>query len=243
MKRHVWTLFSIAAVCTSASAQEQVVPAGAKHYSGGQQYVDSGQYVNEGQFVDQGQYVPDGQFVEGGDFVGGASVGSQEPLFTYDDQEPWKHGYIKVMPYYHGYHSFRPYNYHQVFGQSTTAQGFGMSPVMPYSQQFWHRYEKMADLSQGNHEPVYPGTPPPRLHDHYPKPINQPAPVDEPSARLMLPYQGTLQPGQSDALQQSQPQNYSQIFQSRPQPGLIAPAQYQNNRPATQRPSLPAPRY
>ncbi len=236
MKRYVWTLFSIAAVCTSVSAQDQVVPAGAKHFGGGQ-YVDSGQYVNEGQFVDGGQ------FVEDGNFVGGASIGSQEPLFTYDDQERWKHGYIKIMPYYHGFHSFRPYNYHHVFGQSSTAQGFGMSPVMPYSQQFWHRYEKMADLSQGNHEPVYPGTPPPKLNDHYPKPINQPAPVEQPSARLMLPYQGTPQPAQGASLRQPQQQNYSQIFQSPQQPGLIAPAQYQNNLPAAQGPSLPAPRY
>ncbi|MEW4487539.1 hypothetical protein AB1L42_05625 [Thalassoglobus sp. JC818] len=91
---------------------------------------------------------------------GSYSVVNNEPLYFYDDQEPWKHGYIKVMPYYGGFHSFRPYNYHHIFSQSSTAQRFQMSPVMPYSQQFWHYYEAMTDLSQGNHEPVFPSIPP-----------------------------------------------------------------------------------
>ncbi|TWT57191.1 hypothetical protein KOR42_05490 [Thalassoglobus neptunius] len=90
---------------------------------------------------------------------GSFTVGNSEPLYFYDDQEPWKHGYIKVMPYYGGFHSFRPYNYHHIFSQSSTAQRFQMSPVMPYSQQFWHYYEAMTDLSQGNHEPVFPSIP------------------------------------------------------------------------------------
>ncbi|MCA9088449.1 MAG: hypothetical protein KDA90_07405 [Planctomycetaceae bacterium] len=92
-------------------------------------------YIGAGQeFVGSGQ-----------EFVGPGSVGSNEPLFSYDDQERWKHGWIQAMPYYGGYESFRPYNYHHVFGQATTAQGWGMS--MPYSQQFWHRYENMTNLA------------------------------------------------------------------------------------------------
>ncbi len=78
------------------------------------------------------------------DFVGPSSVGSSEQLYPYDDQEKWKHGYLKEMPYYHGYHSFRPYNYHHVFSQSQTAAGWGMNPTSPQSQQFWHKYEQMA---------------------------------------------------------------------------------------------------
>lgn len=78
------------------------------------------------------------------DYVGPSSIGSQEPLFSYDDQERWKHGYLQVMPFYHGHHNFLPYNYHHIFGQSQTAGAWGMSPNMPYSQQFWHRYENMA---------------------------------------------------------------------------------------------------
>jgi hypothetical protein len=83
-------------------------------------------------------YDPQGGYV-GQDFSGPGSVGSQEQLFPYDDQEPWKHGYRQVMPYYGGWHSFRPYNYHHVFGQTRTAQQWGMQ--QPYSQQFWHRYQ------------------------------------------------------------------------------------------------------
>ncbi|MFG0333045.1 MAG: hypothetical protein ACF8TS_06745 [Maioricimonas sp. JB049] len=81
------------------------------------------------------------------EFVGPASVGSGEPLFSYDDLERWKHGYLQIMPYYGGYHSFRPYNYKQVISQSQTAAGWGLSPTMPYSQQFWHYYEEQADLT------------------------------------------------------------------------------------------------
>ena len=145
--------------------------------------------------------------------MGAGSVGSNEPLYYYDDQDRWKHGYIKIMPYYHGFHSFRPYNYHHVFGQSTTAQGFGMSPVMPYSQQFWHKYEHMADLSQGNHEPVYPGTEPIEENSHYPKPIQD---ADGPSA--FIPRQQQISPT-----------------------AQYQPVQYQNPAPQMRGPALPAP--
>jgi len=80
-----------------------------------------------------------GQDYVGQDYVGPASVGAQEQLFPFDDQEPWKHGYRQVMPYYGGWHKFRPYNYHHVFGQTQTANAWGMPA--PYSQQFWHRYQ------------------------------------------------------------------------------------------------------
>ena len=88
-----------------------------------------------------------------GEVYGPTSIGGIEPLFGYDDQEPWKHGYLHVMPYYGGHHKFLPYNYKAVFSQSQVAAGWGMPNVMPYSQQFWHRYENQADLSQ-------PRTPP-----------------------------------------------------------------------------------
>jgi len=78
------------------------------------------------------------------DYVGPDSVGSSEQLYPYDDQEKWKHGYLKEMPYYHGFHSFRPYNYHHVYSQSQTASGWGMNPNSPQSQQFWHKYQNMA---------------------------------------------------------------------------------------------------
>lgn len=194
-------------------------------------------------YYDDAQYTGGTQYPDGGQYIGAASVGSSEPMYYYDEQDRWKHGYIKVMPYYHGFHSFRPYNYHHVFGQSTTAQGFGMSPVMPYSQQFWHKYEHMADLSQGNHEPVYPGTPPTEENSHYPKPIKETEIPGSPSAYLMPPQQYAPQGYQMAPAQPqySQPQqNYSQIFQEGQQ---IAPVQYQNTAPPQLRgPSLPAQR-
>lgn len=76
-----------------------------------------------------------------------------EQLYPYEAQEPWLHGYFQEIPAYGGYHSFRPYNYKHVLSQSQTAAGFGMSPVMPYSQQFWHRYENRANLSPYANEP------------------------------------------------------------------------------------------
>lgn len=91
--------------------------------------------------------------------LGSSSYGVAEPLYFYDDQEPWKHGYLHETPYSHGYHSFRPYNYQHVYRQSATSQSLGMSAVMPYSQEFWQRYEAMADLSQGHHEPIIPSVP------------------------------------------------------------------------------------
>lgn len=70
-----------------------------------------------------------------------------ETLFPYDDQDPWKHGYIQVMPFYGGYHSFRPYNYKHVYAQSAQAAQWGVSAQAPYSQQFWHQYEGRTNLS------------------------------------------------------------------------------------------------
>jgi hypothetical protein len=92
------------------------------------------------------EYYP--EYYGGGDYYGPASVGSSEPLFPYDDQEPWKHGYLQIMPFYGGHHLFLPYNYKALLSQSQVAAGWGMPNTMPYSQQFWHRYEQQADLSQ-----------------------------------------------------------------------------------------------
>jgi len=80
-------------------------------------------------------------------YTGAASFGAQESLFRYDDQEPWKHGWKKQMPYHEGFHAFRPYNYHHVFGQTQGAAAYGQT--MPYSQQWAHRYHSVS--AQYNH--------------------------------------------------------------------------------------------
>lgn len=69
-----------------------------------------------------------------------------EPLFPYDSQLPWMHGYFQEMPSYGGYTYYRPYNYKHVMPQAQTAGGWGLSPTMPYSQQFWHRYKQQAAM-------------------------------------------------------------------------------------------------
>ena len=153
-------------------------------------------------------------FVDGALFSEVSSVGGGEPLFRYDDQERWKHGYLHIMPYYGGYHSFRPYNYHHVFNQSQTASGWGMSPVAPYSQQFWHRYAHLTDLSRGNHSPVAPQPAPVIRNDLYPPP--QRPVMTDPSAYAVPPSPLTVP--------------------------AVAPVQYQPAGPAAGGPSLPSAR-
>jgi hypothetical protein len=71
-----------------------------------------------------------------------------DPLFPYDSQEPWMHGYFQEIPAYGGYLSFRPYNYRHVLSQSQAAGGWGMRPTMPYSHHFWHRYHEQATMEK-----------------------------------------------------------------------------------------------
>ena len=91
--------------------------------------------------------------VGAGGYLGAGSVGSQEPLYPYDDQEPWKHGYLQIVPYYGGYHSGRPYNYHHVFAQTQTSVGWGMPHGLPYSQQWYNRFDTMGDPGRSISEP------------------------------------------------------------------------------------------
>ncbi len=100
-----------------------------------------------------GQLPAQGMFVTGAEYLGPASVGSNEPLYPYDDQEPWKHGYLQVIPFYGGYHSGRPYNYHHVFSQTQTSVGWGMPHGLPYSQQWWTRFEPLGDPGRAMTEP------------------------------------------------------------------------------------------
>ena len=86
-----------------------------------------------------------------------AGNGETDQLHPYDSPEPWLHGYIQEIPAYGGYGAFRPYNYKHVPSQSQAAAGWGMPPMMPYSQQFWHRYADEASMQQhlsdvGNNE-------------------------------------------------------------------------------------------
>jgi hypothetical protein len=72
--------------------------------------------------------------------------GQAEQKWPFDTQQNWVHGYFQEIPAYGGHHVFRPYNYKDILSQSQTAAGWGLSPSMPYSQQFWHRYQDRAAM-------------------------------------------------------------------------------------------------
>lgn len=124
MVRMLWSAIALAAISGSSLAQE-CYPGGA--YGGYYQEFDAAHQ--------------------------GAGSLNGEPLFAYDDPDPWKHGYLHVSPYYGGYRAGRPYNYHHVFSQTQTSVGWGMPHGLPYSQQWHHRYEGMADPGRALTEP------------------------------------------------------------------------------------------
>lgn len=72
--------------------------------------------------------------------------GSAEQRHPFETQMNWVHGYHQEIPPYGGHHVYRPYNYKDVLSQSQTAAGWGERPMMPYSQQFWHRYNDQATM-------------------------------------------------------------------------------------------------
>lgn len=67
-----------------------------------------------------------------------------DPLYPFDSQYPWQHGYFQEISPYSGYHYFKPYNYRHVFSQTQTANGWGITPQLAYSQHFWNRYHEQA---------------------------------------------------------------------------------------------------
>lgn len=67
-----------------------------------------------------------------------------DPLYPFDSQYPWQHGYFQEISPYSGYHYFKPYNYRHVLSQTQTAAGWGITPQLAYSQHFWNRYQERA---------------------------------------------------------------------------------------------------
>lgn len=91
--------------------------------------------------------------------MGTPSSGGPEndPLYPFDAYEPWVHGHFQEIPAYGGYHSFRPYNYKHVLSQSQVAAGWGMSPTMPYSHEYFRRFREQAAVGapRGNANAAY----------------------------------------------------------------------------------------
>jgi len=72
--------------------------------------------------------------------------GQYEQRYPVDTQQNWVHGYFQEIPAYGGHAYFRPYNYKDLLSQSQVSGGWGHSPVLPYSQQFWHKYQDQATM-------------------------------------------------------------------------------------------------
>lgn len=79
--------------------------------------------------------------------LNGYSGSNGDTLLPWDSQEAWMHGYFQEIGAYPGYTHFRPYNYKHVFSQVDLSYRWGQPNGMPYSQQWWHRYQMRASLT------------------------------------------------------------------------------------------------
>ncbi|MDZ4684778.1 MAG: hypothetical protein SH850_06770 [Planctomycetaceae bacterium] len=147
--------------------------------------------------------------------------GQSEQRHPFDTQQNWVHGYHQEIPAYGGHAFFRPYNYKDVLSQSQTAAGWGMSPTMPYSQQFWHRYHDQATMLKLSRST--PGMAPvgvPGLMPQSPSP--QVMPAGAWSAPVILPAPPTMSAAPVMIEQSQWPPGYGQQFYAAPQG--VAPA-------------------
>lgn len=79
--------------------------------------------------------------------LNGYSGSNGDTLLPWDTQEAWMHSYFQEIGAYPGYTHFRPYNYKHVFAQTDLSYRWGQPQGMPYSQQWWHRYQVRASLT------------------------------------------------------------------------------------------------
>ena len=80
------------------------------------------------------------------DSVSSGGGGGGDQLYPFDSPEPWLHGYFQDLPAHAGYGSFRPHNYKHVLAQMEVAGRWGMSPVMAYSHQWYHKYRQRSGM-------------------------------------------------------------------------------------------------
>ena len=107
-----------------------------------------------------------------GSLPSGAYPGN-EPLYPYDTQLPWMHGYFQEMPSYGGFSYYRPYNYKHVMPQSQVSAAWGNSSNMPYSHQYFDRV--------GGHPTVWNGSRKTNIARHATDLQSQIAAVDRPA--------------------------------------------------------------
>ena len=137
--------------------------------------------------------------------------GRFEPRYPFDTQQNWVHGYFQEIPAYGGHVFYRPYNYKDVLSQSQTAAGWGLSPTMPYSQQFWHRYHDQATMLKLPQAANAPATQFPVTQSTITMPVAQPMFVGQ-SAMPMNPPVMVNQPlpVTSQPMSTYPPQNWAQ---------------------------------
>ncbi|MDA1166147.1 MAG: hypothetical protein O3B13_23880 [Planctomycetota bacterium] len=80
------------------------------------------------------------------DSVSAGGGGGGDQLYPFDSPEPWLHGYFQELPAHAGYASFRPHNYKHVLAQMEVAGRWGMSPVLAYSHQWYHRFRQRSGM-------------------------------------------------------------------------------------------------
>lgn len=80
------------------------------------------------------------------DSVSQGGGGGGDQLYPLDSTEPWLHGWFQEIPAYGGYHTFRPHNYKHVIAQMEVGGRWGMSPMMPYSHQYYNAYRQRAGM-------------------------------------------------------------------------------------------------
>lgn len=149
--------------------------------------------------------------------------GQYEQRHAFDTQQNWVHGYFQEIPAYGGHVFYRPYNYKDVLSQSQTAAGWGMSPTMPYSQQFWHRYHDQATMlkmSRSNSRLPAGATP-------ATQPFSTAQPMILPAGGIIAPQPQTmlLPPAAYLSQPQGQPVYYAPPVEAQAVP-VYAPAQF-----------------
>ena len=107
-----------------------------------------------------------------------------EDLYPYDAYDNWVHGHFQEIPAYRGYHFFRPYNYRNLLSQSQISGGWGNSPQLPYSHEYF--WKKSHQQQQQQAQPYQGGYPAPTYQAPQPLPYApaQPVPYGLPTTRL-----------------------------------------------------------
>lgn len=119
----------------------------------------------------------------------GGQYGHEE-MYPYDSYDNWVNGHFQDIPSYRGYHFYRPYNYRHILSQSQISGGWGNSPQLPYSHEyFWRKsHANMGGGYGGGYPaqgmPLQQSQPIQPLPQMQPPQQMQPVPYGLPTSRL-----------------------------------------------------------